>query len=811
MPNTPYDFKAIEEKWQRYWRDRKVAAVDTAHTADKYYTLMMFPYPSGKLHVGHGRNYILGDAAYRYFRMRGRRPLNPMGWDAFGLPAENAALKRGIAPHQWTMENIAEMKRQFNSWGVLYDWDREVMTCVPDYYRWNQWFFIQLYKKGLAYRGLANANWCPSCATVLANEQVVQGACERCSTPVEGRLLEQWYFRITAYAERLLAGLERLKQWPERVLTLQRNWIGRSEGTDIVFDIPALKESVTVFTTRPDTLFGATYLALAPDHPLAERLIRPEDLAELQKMRLRKGDDSTEKHGLRTAHEAVHPLTGKPLPVWIANFVLMEYGTGAIMSVPAHDQRDFEFAASYGLPVVEVIHREGGFDGSCAFTEDGILIHSGSFDGMPNGKAKEAVTRELERRGKGRSSVRFKIRDWLISRQRYWGTPIPMVYCPGCGLVPEKEENLPVVLPMHVNVQGSKGNPLASHEGFLHTACPVCGKPARRETDTMDTFVDSSWYFCRYISPHEDKAMFSTALVNSWLPVDLYIGGIEHAILHLLYARFFTHALHDLGMVDFEEPFKQLFTQGMICKYSEVTKKLEKMSKSKGNVVSPADIIDAHGADTERLYTLFIGPPEKDAEWNDQGVLGASRFLYRLWQTGTDVLNETGEKLPGPEEAALLRKLHQTIKKVTIDYERFHFNTAIAAAMELMNAHSAYRQNAERSNSLEREVVLTLVKLLFPMAPHIAEEMYALYGLEPSLLDVPWPSYSPDLAREEMITIVVQVNGKVRDQIQVAESVGADEVVEAARNAPKARPWLEGKPLKRDPVYVQKKLVSFVV
>ena len=810
MSRTTYDFKAIEQKWQGYWRDRKAAAVDTTQPADKFYTLMMFPYPSGKLHVGHGRNYILGDAVYRYFRMRGRRPLNPMGWDSFGLPAENAALKRGIHPHQWTLENIAEMKRQFHTWGVLYDWDREVLTCIPEYYRWNQWFFIQMLNKGLAYRGLANANWCPSCATVLANEQVVAGACERCSTPVEGRLLEQWFFRITAYAERLLQGLERLKQWPERVLTLQRNWIGRSEGTDIAFDIPDLKETITVFTTRPDTLFGATYLALAPEHPLAERLIRPEALAELQKMRLRK-QDTDDKWGLKTRFEAVHPLTAARVPVWIANFVLMEYGTGAIMSVPAHDQRDFEFATKYGIPIAEVIHRGGGFDGTAAYTGPGSLVRSGKFDGLPNEEAMKAVTAELERTGKGKGSVRYKIRDWLISRQRYWGTPIPVVYCEACGIVPEKEENLPVVLPMDVVIQGSKGNPLASNPQFLQTRCPKCGRPARRETDTMDTFVDSSWYFCRYITARNDRAMFDPALVNAWLPVDLYIGGIEHAILHLLYARFFTHALHDLGMTGFEEPFKQLFTQGMICKHSDITGKLEKMSKSKGNVVSPNEIIDAYGTDTERLYTLFIGPPEKDAEWSDQGVLGAYRFLNRLWQVSQEVLTESGEVVPRPEEAVLTRKLHQTIKKVTIDYERFHFNTAIAAAMELMNAHGAYRQNKERSNSLEREVVLTLVRLLYPMAPHIAEEIHELYGHEPGLLDVPWPSYSPDLAREEQITIVVQVNGKVRDQIQVSESATAEEVLEAARRAPKAQPWLEGKILKRDPVYVQKKLVSFVV
>jgi leucyl-tRNA synthetase len=810
MIRRAYDFQAIESKWQRWWQERRVAAVNTAVPTDKFYTLMMFPYPSGKLHVGHGRNYILGDAVYRYFRMRGRRPLNPMGWDAFGLPAENAALKHGSHPYAWTMENIAEMKRQFASWGVLYDWDREVMTCVPEYYRWNQWFFIQMLKRGLAYRGLANANWCPSCATVLANEQVVGGGCERCGTAVEGRLLEQWYFRITAYAERLLQGLDRLRQWPERVVTLQRNWIGRSEGTDILFEIPALKASVTVFTTRPDTLFGATYLALAPEHLLAERLIRSEDLAELQRMRLRK-QDTDEKWGIRTRYEAEHPLTGKPVPIWIANFVLMEYGTGAIMSVPAHDQRDFEFAAKYGIPIVEVIHRDGGFDGTAAYTEEGVLIGSGTFDGLPNEEAKRAITAELERQGKGKGSVRYKIRDWLISRQRYWGTPIPVVYCPSCGAVPEKEENLPVLLPMDVTIQGSKGNPLASHPGFLNAACPQCGQAARRETDTMDTFVDSSWYFCRYVTPREDQAMFRSDLVNAWLPVDLYIGGIEHAILHLLYARFFTHALKDLGMVDFEEPFRQLFTQGMITKYSEQTKKLEKMSKSKGNVVSPNEIIEAHGADTERLYTLFIGPPEKDAEWNDQGVLGASRFLHRLWQFAQEAAEATAEAESGPEEQALVRKLHQTIKKVTIDHERFHFNTAIAAVMELMNAYGRYHEKPVRSAALEREVILTVVRLLHPMAPHITEELWEQFGHEPSLLDVPWPSYSPELAKEETVTVAVQVNGKLRDQIQVPESASKEEVLEAARRAPKAVPFLEGKELRRDPIYVPKKLVNFVV
>lgn len=802
-----YDFKSIEEKWQKIWNEKKVARVEGKNSGQKFYMLMMFPYPSGKLHVGHGRNYILGDAVYRYLRMRGFKPLNPMGWDSFGLPAENAAIKNGVHPRKWTLENIEEMKRQFSRWGVLYDWDREILTCDPSYYKWNQWFFLKMYEKGLAYKAKANANWCPSCNTVLANEQVVGGVCERCSSPVEGRLLEQWFLRITKYAEQLLEGLDKLKQWPERVIVLQRNWIGKSEGADIVFEIPELGKKIEVFTTRPDTLFGATFLAISPDHPLSEEIIEKEKFSELKNLRMKKGD-TYEKEGIRAKYNALHPLTGKRIPIWIANFVLMEYGTGAIMSVPAHDQRDFEFASKYRIEIIEVIHKEGGFDGKSAYDGEGVLINSSEFNGMESERAKKAIVEKLEKNGIGRKSVRYKLRDWLISRQRYWGTPIPVIYCEKCGIVPEREENLPVVLPMDIQFKGLKGNPLETCEEFLNTACPNCKEKAKRETDTMDTFVDSSWYFLRFINPREEKAPFISKDVNEFLPVDLYIGGIEHAILHLLYSRFFTHVLYDLGLVNFKEPFQQLFTQGMICKISSITGKLEKMSKSKGNVVAPDEIIAKFGSDTERLYTLFIGPPEKDAEWSDQGVNGCYRFLKRIWEFGEKILSmeKNGEKL---KDERILRKLHQTIKKVTEDYERYHFNTAVASLMEFFNFLEANCK--DKSRAFLEEVFLIFLKLLYPMAPHICEELnQRISEGEMMLLEKAWPCYDPQLAKEEMIVVVIQINGKLRGQVKVPENSPEEYVVERALQEENVKNHLKGKEIKKK-IYVKNKILNFVL
>lgn len=800
-----YDFKSIEEKWQKIWNDKKVARVK--NSSGKFYMLMMFPYPSGKLHVGHGRNYILGDAVYRYLRMRGLKPLNPMGWDSFGLPAENAAIKNGVHPRIWTLENIKEMKNQFSKWGVLYDWDREILTCDPSYYKWNQWFFLKMYEKGLAYKAKANANWCPQCNTVLANEQVVGGTCERCSSPVEGRLLEQWFLKITDYAEKLLQGLEKLKQWPERVITLQRNWIGRSEGADIIFEIPDLNKKIEVFTTRPDTLFGATFLALSPDHPLSEEIIEKDKFSELKNLRMKKGD-TFEKMGLKAKYSARHPLTGKELPIWIANFVLMEYGTGAIMSVPAHDQRDFEFASKYQIPIVEVIHRDGGFNGTCAYEGTGILINSHQFNGMESEKAKEDIIKELEKNGKGKKSVRYKLRDWLISRQRYWGTPIPIIYCEKCGIVPEREENLPVLLPMDIQFKGLKGNPLETCPEFVNTLCPSCKSKGRRETDTMDTFVDSSWYFLRFINPREERAPFVSKDVNEFLPVDLYIGGIEHAILHLLYSRFFTHVLYDLGLVNFQEPFQQLFTQGMICKISSITGKLEKMSKSKGNVVAPDEIISKFGADTERLYTLFIGPPEKDAEWSDQGVTGCFRFLKRVWDF-SEKLSRMEKVKDKERDEKILRKLHQTIKKVTEDYERYHFNTAVASLMEFFNFLEANAEN--KSRTFLEEIFLIFLKLLYPMAPHICEEIsQKITQDELMLLEKAWPCFDPNLAKEEMVTVVVQINGKLRGQIKVPENSSEEFVAEFALREENIKNHLKGKEIKRR-IYVKNKILNFVI
>lgn len=809
MTRGSYDFLEIEKRWQQFWHNRKVSYVDTEKVTNKFYMLMMYPYPSGDLHVGHGRNYILGDAVYRYFHMRGRRALNPMGWDAFGLPAENAAIQNKIHPSEWTFQNIQRMKEQFYRWGILYDWDKEITTCTPEYYRWNQMLFLRMLKKGLAYRAYAPVNWCPSCGTVLANEQVVNEKCERCSTLVEGKMLEQWFLKITAYADRLLEGLDQLIQWPERVITLQKNWIGKSSGTDIQFKIPGLNEEITVFTTRPDTLFGATYLALAPEHPLAEKLVRKEDQDKLKHLSHRDLED-TEKIGIPAIHDAVHPLTGKQIPIWIANFVLMEYGTGAIMSVPAHDQRDFEFAGKYGIPIVEVIRAQNGYDGTSAYEGSGSLIHSGPFDGMDSEPSKKAITEKLQQAGLGKASIRYKLRDWLISRQRYWGTPIPVVYCDNCGVVPEKADNLPVLLP-DIKLSGGSGNPLEGVEEFIRCACPSCGKPARRETDTMDTFVDSSWYYARFITPRQKQEMFNSSLVNKWLPVDLYIGGIEHAILHLLYARFICRVLYDLDLVNFEEPFTRLFTQGMIYKYSETTNRLEKMSKSKGNVVPPDELIREYGADTERLYTLFIGPPEKDAEWDDRSVKGSFRFLNRLWQLSMEILTEEEQDDTfGSSENQLLRKLHITVKKATFDFEKFHFNTAIASIMELCNELSAYRQSEHRNKRLELTTINTICKLLHPIAPHITEEIMSRFGAEHTLMETPWPSYDPELAKEEKVTIVVQVNGKLRDQLEVERGTKEEAIKQMARETPGVIRHISEKPVTRV-IYIKEKLVNFVV
>ena len=818
---SSYDHRAIEAKWQSRWEKGRVAEVDLSRTADKLYMLTMFPYPSGAgLHVGHGRNYIPGDALYRFFRMRGRRVLNPMGWDSFGLPAENAAIERKVHPQDWTLNNIRIMKEQFRSWGILYDWSKEVTSCKPDYYRWNQWLFLRMYEKGLAYRKHSPVNWCPSCSTVLANEQVVDGQCERCGTTVVQRDLEQWFYRITAFADRLLEGLDGLEGWPDRVKVMQRNWIGRSEGAELDFEVPGAGETLTVFTTRPDTVHGATYMVLAPEHPLVERLVAPHpEREEIERWiegvrnapRLERQEGTLPKEGYDTGAKAVNPATGEEIPIWIANYVLLEYGTGSIMAVPAHDKRDLEFAREKGLPVRLVYHPVGEQVDPETMTEpilhEGVIANAPPFDGCEDGP--ETVRRFIEwteEQGWGRAKVTYRLRDWLISRQRYWGTPIPIVYCDECGVVPVPEEDLPVVLPYDVEFSGREGNPLSRSEEFVTVDCPGCGRPGRRETDTMDTFVDSSWYYLRYLSPRNEKEMFSSEMANAWAPVDQYMGGIEHAILHLLYARFVCRVLHDFDMVDFEEPFTRLFNQGMITRYAEKTGRIEKMSKSRGNTVSPNQLIEQMGADTERVYTLFLGPPEDEVEWNDEAVSGAYRFLNRVWR-----LAETVEAAPptGPSDEELERLQHETIERVTRDMERFKFNTAVAALMELVNGLSKAVEDMTASKRRCEEAFETLLRLLHPMAPHMTEELWERRGHLESLLESGWPEFDSSKTERDVVTIVVQVDGKLRDRIEVPVGASEERVRDTALDGDRIRAHLEGRELLRA-IVVPDRLINLV-
>jgi leucyl-tRNA synthetase len=818
--STAYDPKAVEARWQDRWEKQRVAEVDLRQSRAKYYMLMMFPYPSGdRLHVGHGRNYILGDALFRFLRMHGERALDPMGWDAFGLPAENAAIQRGVHPRDWTFANIKVMKEQFKRWGILYDWSKEIASCTPEYYRWNQWLFLRMLEKGLAYKKQAPVNWCPSCQTVLANEQVVEGACERCGTAVVQRDLEQWFFRITDYADRLLAGLEGLPGWPEKVKVMQRNWIGRSEGAEIDFALPSVGDSVTVFTTRPDTVHGATFLVLAPEHPLAARLLaghprRAEAEAWIERVRntprLEREGEGTAKEGRDTGQTALNPATGEAIPVWLADYVLPDYGTGAIMAVPAHDARDLEFARQERLPVRLVYQPEEAVDPAALAApvlNRGTIANAPPFDGLTDGP--ETIRRFiawLEEKGVGRGKVAYRLRDWLISRQRYWGTPIPIVYCERCGTVPVPDDQLPVELPYDVEFTGREGNPLSRNREFVETACPRCGGAARRETDTMDTFVDSSWYYLRFLSPRDANRMFDSDLANRWAPVDQYIGGVEHAILHLLYARFVCRVLHDFGMVSFEEPFTNLFNQGMITRLSERSGRVEKMSKSRGNTVSPDELIDEMGADTERLYTLFLGPPEKEAEWSDEAVAGAYRFLNRLWRLA-ERLAETPPTAPADEQ--LERERHAAIQRVTQSMERFHFNTAVAALMELLNALSRAVEEKTASRLRCEETFDTLVQLLHPMAPHVTEELWERRGHVETLLETSWPEHDEAKLRRARITLVVQVDGKLRDRVEVDAGAGEKEVRAAALDSAKVQEHLAGRELAKA-VVVPGRLINLV-
>jgi leucyl-tRNA synthetase len=811
-----YDPKTIEEKWQRVWEDERafyVANPESPRSRDsgdlKTYVLEMLPYPSGALHMGHVRNYMLGEVVAHFRRRHGYAVMRPMGYDAFGLNAENAAIKEGGHPRDVTERNIAAIQRQMRRMGWSIDWDRELSTHEPEYYRWTQWLFLRFLEAGLAYRKEGPVKWCPNDQTVLANEQVIDGRCERCGFEVESRNLEQWFFRITAYADRLLDEMSLLESWPERVLTMQRNWIGRSEGAEVVFRIEELDIDIPVFTTRPDTLFGATFFVLAPEHPLVERLARgtpheQEVLAYARHAAARSSVDRTDpekpKTGVFTGHFATNPVNDNRLPVWVSDYVLMEYGTGAIMAVPAHDERDYAFAQRFELPVqVVVVPADGEVEAGAAFvghSGDEKLVDSAQFSGMSSSEAKQAIVEWLESRGRGRPAVGYRLRDWLLSRQRYWGCPIPIVYCEQCGIVPVPEDELPVLLP-EVDEYLPKGrSPLAAAEDWVHTTCPRCDGPARRETDTMDTFVDSSWYFIRYCDAHNESAPFERALADYWLPVNQYIGGVEHAILHLLYARFFTKVMNDIGLVGFREPFARLFTQGMLHYQGA------KMSKSRGNVIIPDEYVDRYGADACRLYLLFIGPVEQDAEWQDSGFEGIVRFLHRLWRVALDQADKpAAEGGDGP----LARKAHATIAKVTDDIgRRFALNTPIAAVMELVNEISRRPDDPEARFATE-----TAVSLIQPYASHIAEELWQRLGHE-RLWETPWPEEDLALLERETFQLVVQVNGRVRDRAEVPTGLSEDELVARAKELPRVRAHVDGKEVKKA-IVVPGRLVNLVV
>ncbi|HJV64353.1 MAG TPA: leucine--tRNA ligase [Geomonas sp.] len=819
-----YNPKVVEDKWQKIWADNNSYQVTEDASRKKYYLLEMFPYPSGKIHMGHVRNYSIGDVIARFKRMQGYNVLHPMGWDAFGMPAENAAIQHKSHPAKWTYENIAYMRGQLKTLGLSYDWDRELATCDLDYYKWEQKIFLEMYEKGLAYKKMSPVNWCPKCETVLANEQVEDGCCWRCDSTVEQKELNQWSFAITRYAQELLDDTYQLPGWPERVLVMQRNWIGRSVGCEIDFPVEGGMSKIKVFTTRPDTLFGATFMSLAAEHPMALQLASASQREAVEAFidkvkrsdRLKRGAEDQEKEGVFTGAYCINPLTNVKMPIFLANFVLLEYGTGAVMAVPTHDQRDFEFAKKYDLPLKVVINPEGEtLDPATmteAFTTEGVMVNSGRFDGMANTDAKEAIADFLEKEGIGKKTVNFRLRDWGISRQRYWGNPIPVINCDICGVVPVPAKDLPVVLPMDAAFTGEGGNPLAKVESFVNCSCPQCGGAARRETDTMDTFVQSSWYFLRYCSPKFQGGPLDRDKVEAWMPVDQYIGGIEHAVLHLLYARFFTKVLRDLGYCNVDEPFKNLLTQGMVIKDGA------KMSKSKGNVVDPNALIERYGADTARLFSLFAAPPEKDLDWSDQGVDGSYRFLSRVWRLVFEVLPAI--KNAGAVDTAALsgeaknlrRAVHKTIKKVSEDVEdRFHFNTAIAAVMELVNAIQAFNQKAAPENvAVVREAVESVVRLLAPFVPHFAEELWSELGHAETLDQAGWPGYDAEATVDEEITVVVQVNGKLRSKLTVAPDIAEEAAKAAALADEKVQPFLEGKSVKKV-VYVPGRLVNIVV
>lgn len=820
-----YNFTEIEKKWQDVWEKEDAFKTVEDYDKEKYYVLEMFPYPSGKLHMGHVRNYSIGDVIARFKRLKGYNVLHPMGWDSFGLPAENAAIKNDIHPAIWTDSNIAEMHRQLQGLGFSYDWNREVATCKEEYYKWMQWIFIQFYNKGLAYKKDNPVNWCPSCQTVLANEQVVDGCCERCHTPVTKKRLSQWYLKITDYADRLLKDLDKMPGWPEKVKLMQKNWIGRSTGAEVTFEIENFSKKLQIYTTRPDTLFGVTYMVLAPEHPFVPELTNGTEYEaavkayqeECQhKSEIERTSLTKEKTGVFTGCYGINPVNGKRVPIFISDYVMMDYGTGAIMAVPAHDQRDFEFAKKFDLDIVPVVDTQNPEidinNLTEAFVAEGTMINSGKYTGMNNKEAIEEITKDLEADGLGKAQVNYKLRDWLISRQRYWGCPIPMVYCEECGWVPEKEENLPVKLPTDVEFTGKGDSPLKTSKTFGETTCPCCGKKAVREFDTMDTFVDSSWYFLRYCDAHNSEKPFDKKKADYWMNVDQYIGGVEHAILHLLYARFFQMVMHDLGLVDAEEPFDNLLTQGMVIKDGA------KMSKSLGNIVSPEEIQAKYGADTARLFILFAAPPEKELDWSDAGVEGSYRFLNRVYRLVQEYVNEIRGDFRGSEtitiqsaeDKALNFQLNATVKKVTEDAGgRFSFNTAISSIMELVNALYKYKQG-EVNVPLMNDAIEKLILILNPFVPHITEELWNDLGHEDRVYQQNWPEFDPAALELETVEIIVQVNGKLKDKMAFEKNAEKSAIEEAALASERVQDAIAGKSVVKT-IVVPNKLINFVV
>jgi leucyl-tRNA synthetase len=819
-----YPFAEIEPKWQKYWDENKIYKTDLSDIEKKLYTLVMFIYPSGaKLHIGHWYNYGPTDSYARFKKMQGYNVFEPMGYDAFGLPAENYAIKTGVHPQDSTLKNIADIREQLKAMGCMYDWDAELMTCVPEYYKWNQWLFLKLYEKGLAYRKEAPVNWCPSCQTVLANEQVqADGTCERCGTLVERKKLTQWFFKITDYADELLEGLDKI-DWPEKTKIMQRNWIGKSYGTELDFEVEGHDEKISVFTTRPDTLFGVTYVVIAPEHELVDKIVKPEYKAQVEEYvnsvkslsEIERTSTTKEKTGVPTGAYAINPVNGERVPIWVADYVLVTYGTGCVMAVPAHDERDFEFAKKFNLPIKKVILQEGTKpedELTEAYTGPGIMINSGQFDGMKSEEAKKKITEWLKEKGVADFKINYKLRDWLISRQRYWGTPIPIVYCEKCGEVPVPEDQLPVKLPYDVDFKPHGASPLARNESFVNTVCPRCGAPAKRDVDTMDTFVDSSWYYMRYLDPKYDKGMFDTELANNWTPVDTYVGGAEHATMHLLYARFIHKFLRDIGLVNSDEPFQRLIHQGTI------TNQGAKMSKSKGNVVNPNQFIDKYGSDVFRMYLMFMGPYEQGGDWNDKGIVGVDRFVQRVYQTALKyegIFNRTKSvdkfnlnELNGAEKK-IYRKVNQVFEKYAPDMEEFRFNTVIASLMELMNMISETFE--EVSDEMKAYVLRRFVSMLAPLAPHLGEEMWRLFGEKESIFKNPvWFEVDKDALTVDETLIVVQINGKVRAKLTLPVGLSQEEVKEKVFADPKVKNYTDGKNIVKE-IYVPNKIYNIVV